>query len=70
LKISRNTVRAALAGDDPPKYERKPAGSAVDGFEDAIRAQLAGRGADDAGDGDRGTGRLDSWDDGVQRTRA
>jgi hypothetical protein len=24
----------------PPKYERKPAGSAVDAFEDAIRAQL------------------------------
>ena len=41
LGISRNTVRAALASDGPPKYERKPAGSAVDGFEDAIRAQLS-----------------------------
>lgn len=40
LGISRNTVRAALAADGPPKYERKPAGSAVDAFEDAIRAQL------------------------------
>jgi transposase len=40
LKISRNTVRAALASDGPPKYERIPAGSAVDGFEEAIRAQL------------------------------
>ncbi len=40
LGISRNTVRAALACDGPPKYERKPAGSAVDAFEDAIRAQL------------------------------
>ena len=40
LGISRNTVRAALGSDDPPKYVRKPAGSAVDGFEDAIRAQL------------------------------
>lgn len=40
LGISRNTVRAALASDGPPKYERKPAGSAVDAFEDAIRAQL------------------------------
>ena len=40
LGISRNTVRAALAADGPPKYERKPAGSAVDVFEDAIRAQL------------------------------
>ena len=40
LKISRNTVRSALASDEPPKYERKPAGSAVDAFEDAIRVQL------------------------------
>ena len=40
LGISRNTVRAALASDGPPKYEREPAGSAVDGFEVAIRAQL------------------------------
>jgi len=40
LGISRNTVRAALASDGPPKYERKPAGSAVDAFDDAIRAQL------------------------------
>jgi transcriptional regulator with XRE-family HTH domain len=30
LGISRNTVRAALASDGPPKYERTPAGSAVD----------------------------------------
>ncbi len=40
LGISRNTVRAALGSDGPPKYVRKPAGSAVDAFEDAIRAQL------------------------------
>ena len=40
LGISRNTVRAALASAAPPKYERRPAGSAVDSFEDAIRAQL------------------------------
>ena len=33
LGVSRNTVRAALASDGPPKYERKPAGSVVDGFE-------------------------------------
>ena len=26
LGVSRNTVRAALASDDPPKYVRKPAG--------------------------------------------
>ncbi|PKW18698.1 helix-turn-helix protein [Saccharopolyspora spinosa] len=30
LGISRNTVRAALASDAPPKYVRKPAGSIVD----------------------------------------
>ena len=40
LKISRNTVRSALASEGPPKYERQPAGSAVDAFEDAIRARL------------------------------
>ena len=40
LGISRNTVRAAVVSEGPPKYVRKPAGSAVDGFEDAIRAQL------------------------------
>ena len=40
LGISRNTVRSALASDGPPKYERKPSGSAVDAFEDAIRAEL------------------------------
>jgi hypothetical protein len=56
-------VRAALASVGPPKYERKPAGSAVDAFEDAIRP--AAGGADDAGHGDRRAGRLDAWDDGV-----
>lgn len=40
LGVSRNTVRAALASDGPPKYQRRPAGSAVDGFERAIREQL------------------------------
>jgi transposase len=40
LGISRNTVRTALVAEGPPKYARKPAGSAVDVFEDAIRAQL------------------------------
>jgi transposase len=40
LGISRNTVRAALASDAPPKYERKPAGSAVDAFEPRIRELL------------------------------
>ena len=40
LGISRNTVRAALASDAPPKYERAPAGSAVDAFEPRIRELL------------------------------
>jgi transposase len=40
LGISRNTVRAALASDGPPKYERRPAGSAVDAFEPRIRELL------------------------------
>jgi transposase len=40
LGVSRNTVRAAVASDGPPRYERKLAGSSVDVFEDAIREQL------------------------------
>jgi transposase len=42
LGISRNTVRAAIASDGPPRYERRPAGSAVDAFEPRIRELLAG----------------------------
>jgi transposase len=33
-------VRAAIASNEPPRYYREPAGSAVDAFEDAIREQL------------------------------
>jgi len=33
LGVSRNTVRAALAANGPPRYVRKPAGSAVDAFD-------------------------------------
>jgi transposase len=40
LGISRNTVRAALASDAPPKYQRQPAGSSVDGVEPRIRELL------------------------------
>jgi transposase len=40
LGISRNTVRAALASDGPPRYQRKPAGSSVDAFEPRIRELL------------------------------
>ena len=40
LGISRNTVRAALASDAPPRYQRETAGSAVDAFEPRIRELL------------------------------
>ncbi len=40
LGVSRNTVRAALAAEGPPRYVRKSAGSAVDAFEPRIREQL------------------------------
>lgn len=33
-------MRAAFAPDGPPKYERQPAGPAVDAFEDTILEQL------------------------------
>jgi transposase len=40
LAISRNTVKAALASDGPPRYRRGAAGSVVDGFEPRIRELL------------------------------
>src|SRR5437899_10217584 len=40
LKVSRNTVRAALASDAPPKYERGLAPSIVDEYEPRIRELL------------------------------
>ncbi|MEP7021795.1 MAG: IS21 family transposase [Pseudonocardiales bacterium] len=40
LRVSRNTVRAALARDSAPKYEREPAGSSVDAVEGRIRELL------------------------------
>ena len=36
MGISRNTVKAALASDGPPKYRREPTGSLVDGYEPRI----------------------------------
>lgn len=41
LGVSRNTVRAALDSDRPPKYQRAPRGWVVDAFEPQIRALLA-----------------------------
>ena len=40
MGCSRNTVRAALASDGPPRYERAPAGSIVDAVEPRIRELL------------------------------
>jgi transposase len=40
LGISRNTVKKALASDDPPRYRRAVAGSIVDAVEPQIRALL------------------------------
>jgi transposase len=41
LGIARNTVRRAVASDDPPKYRRVPKGSIVDAVEPEIRELLA-----------------------------
>src|SRR5258705_13821809 len=40
MGVSRNTVRAALASDRPPKYERPAKGSIVDAVEPQIRELL------------------------------
>jgi transposase len=40
LGISKNAVKAALASDGPPKYERPPLGSVVDEVEPPIREFL------------------------------
>lgn len=40
LGVSRNTVRAALASDRPPQYQRPPHGSVADAYESQIRALL------------------------------
>jgi transposase len=41
MGISRNTVKAALASDSPPKYARAPQGLVADAFEPRIRELLA-----------------------------
>jgi transposase len=40
MKVSRNTVRAAVASDRPPKYQRPAKGSIVDAAEPRIRELL------------------------------
>ena len=66
LGVSRNTVRAALASDGPPKYERR--GEGVGGG--CVRAADPGVAAgvsDDAGDGDRRADRLAVFDPDAER---
>jgi transposase len=41
MSVSRNTVRAALRSDGPPRYERTAKGSVADVFEPRIRELLA-----------------------------
>lgn len=41
LRMSRNTVKRALASDEPPRYRRAAKGSIVDTVEPQIRALLA-----------------------------
>jgi transposase len=40
MGISKNTVKAKVAADAPPKYERPAVGSVVDGYEPRIRQLL------------------------------
>jgi transposase len=40
MKVSRNTVRAAVRSEGPPRYERAAAGSVADEFEPRIRELL------------------------------
>ena len=65
MGCSRNTVRAALAADGPPRY-RAGAGGVGGGRGRAADPGVVGGVPDDAGDGDRRADRLDAWDDGVQ----
>jgi transposase len=41
LGVARNTVRSALASDEPPRYAREPGGSIADEVEPRIRELLA-----------------------------
>jgi transcriptional regulator with XRE-family HTH domain len=41
LGVSRNTVADLVASETPPRYERAPGRSMLDGFADAVAAVLA-----------------------------
>jgi hypothetical protein len=51
---SKNTVKSALAADQPPTYRRQPRGSGS-GCGGATYSGVAAGLSDDAGHGDRGT---------------
>ncbi len=57
LGVARNTVRAALAAAEPPRYERPAKGSALDALEPRIVALLTAV-PGHAGDRDRRAARL------------
>ena len=40
MRVSRNTVRAAVRSDGPPRYARAPKGSVADAFEPRVRELL------------------------------
>src|SRR3954468_20993735 len=40
MGVSKNTVKAALRSDGPPRYERPPRGSVVDDVEPRVRELL------------------------------
>jgi hypothetical protein len=65
LGVARNTVKAALASQDPPSYRRQRRPSAVEPYEDEIRRLLKGL-QHDAGDGDRRAHRVGARHDDPQ----
>ena len=65
MGISRNTVKAALRSDGPPKYERAQVGRVGRCVRAADQGVVA-VGADDAGDGDRRADRVAARDPDVE----
>ena len=68
MGVARNTVKAALASDRPPKYQRVSMGSNVDAA--AAGPGVARRVSEDAGVGDRRVDRLAVFNPHAQRAGA